>query len=230
VTLLHQLWSRVAFAHSGDSYFLSGGNTYLRDYGPNGFHMRFAAGGAAPVPQTDGSLLFAGAQYGYFDGDLAWYYSKMPSGTHTWLLGAVCNSGPVYSSWNNATLGQMLLVTGSTMRVYQGQAAVFPYVNWAAGSLPSIVQRRVAASTVETTPRLFIDSSASTAAWAGGAFGVGAYSAVTIPRIGAYPNGGAFFFGRISYIALLNGAVSSPDLLELNRMMLDGGKPWCARL
>jgi hypothetical protein len=59
---------------------------------------------------------------------------------------------------------------------------------------------------------------------------VGAYSAVTIPRIGAYPNGGAFFFGRISYIALLNGAVSSPDLLELNRMMLDGGKPWCARL
>ncbi len=95
----------VVFAYDMSTKVVAG-NTYFADRGPNQFDMRFGAAGAAPVPQLDGSALFSGAQFAYWDGDLTRYYSKMPVGELTWLTvwrrETITPEGPIFSAFSTA--------------------------------------------------------------------------------------------------------------------------------
>ena len=218
----------IVFAYSGAT-FVYGGNTYVRDFGPNGFHMRFGAAGAAPVPQLDGSLLFSGAQYAYFDGDLTRYYAKMPTGENTLLLASKASAGAAYACWDGANSGLLSLQTGQRIRWYTCSGAAMPYI--ATPTSPPVRNNTdiVLCLTIETTPRGLHNGAAIVPTWIVGGYGTTVYNTATIPRIGMYPNGAGQFNGTLSYLCLLRGAVLSSDMAELSAMMMNGRKPFCWR-
>lgn len=239
MTLLHQLWSRVVFAYSGDSYFVSGGNIYLRDHGPSGLNALFAAGGAAPTPQLDGSLLFDGGDY--LTLPLS-FYSVAPTGAHTWIVvggaSAVLLQPRLFSCWNSTADGTdkgialafyaNLGIHLQRLRAHQGQgAALWPYETTPAGAPFVIGHQSSATLTVETTPRAFVNTASTVPVWSTGAFGTASYDSTLAPRIGMDPAGTNPLTGRLYYVACISGAVTNPDLLNLNRMLREGSKPFC---
>lgn len=238
----------VVFAYSGAT-FASGGNTYLQDFGPHGFHMRFGAGGAAPTPQTDGSLYFDGNDYCYYDGDLTRYYAQIPTGEHTWLSfanqltpsgSAILFSSFLLTGGNYYGLVSALESTAygvdkERLVVYQAQggpALPTVYLPIFAGS--GVLHRGpiARASAIGTTCRSVFTGGYSETAFA--TFGTCVYNTATAPRIGMNPVGSGQLTGRIYHLALLRGAVSSADLAELSSMMMNassGTSPWpfCGR-
>lgn len=229
------LYKNVVFAYSGDSYFVSGGNTYLRDYGPNGFHMRFAAGSAAPALQLDGSLYFLGVNYCYFDGDLARYYARMPTGAHTWLARFMqtfpgnhvlygCDNGG--APWKGIFFGTNATTTAFE---YQMQGTIATPNFSVTYKQPGYTNRSFC-MTVEAIPRAFDQCTPATpdplGAWSA-PFGTAVYDITQAPRIGMRPNTAWPYIGHLYYLALIDGAITTPELLDLSHMIREGEHPFC---
>lgn len=231
----------VVFAYSGAT-FVSGGNTYITDFGPNGFHMRFGAGAAAPVPQLDGSLLFSGAQYAYFDGDLTRYYAKMPTAQYTWLavLRPTALAASIWGCYGESGPNRYGIALGTSAGAPPMRLQALQLIG--AGAIPQTVSTRdntnrgiVYAMTVETTLRGVLDGAVEAEAWIVGAYAPAVYLTTAAVELGR----GAVgvwnpFSGTLSYLCLLRGAVSSADMAELSAMMMNatsGTSPWpfCVR-
>jgi hypothetical protein len=226
-------YNSVVWAYGMEDIFVSGGNRYLRDSGPNGFSMRFLGGAADPTPTLTGELSFDGGDYLYYDGDLTRYYNKMPTGALTFLC--VTNQTTAatrvifaceLSGANNFGL-RFAAATAAIYECYQMQGAAAAPAVQPTGY--SITRPHLTALTIETTPRLLLNQQIGTAAWAGGAFGTCVYNTAVVPRIGSAPGGGAFWLGTMKYLALIRGAVSSPDLSQLSALLANGVKPFCVR-
>lgn len=219
--------SDVVFAFDMNRIESVGGVRYLYDYGPNGFNFAFPGGAADPIPDLSGGLVFDGDAYLSLPaGRLAEFYAKMPTGAYTWLLRFSGAGGVPFACWDGGNNGVIILQVGKALRFYQGQGGAMPYV----GSPPAVDNRTYTITvTTETTPRFFSDQAVATVGWVGGAFGVTTYNVATVPRIGSYPAGLTFLTGTLKYLALVKNAVGSPDMLDLNRMIRDGGKVFCTR-
>lgn len=237
MTLLHSLWSRVVFAYDFDRQ-TSGGLLY--DHGPLALHATAGAGAAAPTRQLGGSYTLDGGDY--------WtlplrFYDAAPTGAHSWLVvgGSTATAAAVarvFSCWNSTAggvdkgtlLGLDTTATNQRVRAYQCQgAAAQPYTVSAAAAPYLMRAASCAALTVETTPRGFHDTAVASYSWGAGAIGTASYDNTLVPRIGMDPAGTNALTGQLRYLALLDGAVSTPDLLTLSQMMRDGGKPFCCR-
>jgi hypothetical protein len=237
--------SDVVFAFGMEDIFSVGGVRYLRDSGPNGFHFAFPGGAADPTPQLDGSLSFDGGDYLSLPaGRLAEFYAKMPqpAQAYTWMcVGGstvlAADTARIFECYNLGGGGVkkgLILgynTTTAAQRIYSyhflGDAA-WNSANTAVGSPSVFGQRSVLAMTIETTPRCLINQSTNVPAWAG-SFGNVAYDTAITPRIGGDPVGGSFLTGRLSYLALIRGAISSPDMAQLSAMLGNGFKPFCQR-
>ena len=236
----------VVFAYSGGSYFTSGGNTYLRDHGPHGFHMRFAAGGAAPTPQLDGSLYFDGGDYCYFDGDLTRFYAQMPTTALSWLYVA-SQVAPAVNT-----------VAFSCMNVAGNRGIGFRYYNVSASGLIQMSMdsfnaagvfgtafnatalrgvgstNAIAYSYTKNVKAIMLWDHKNVGATLGDNSSPIAYDASAAPHVCGRPAGGANPRIRLYYLALLRGAVNSADLAELSSMLMgavSGTNPWpfCGR-
>jgi len=222
----------------------SGGNRYLWDYSKNDFHFRFGPGAAAPVPQLDGSCLFSGAQYAYYDGDLARFYAAAPAGAFTaaWVssYSTVAGGTPrVFSCWNSTAGGTDLgivaamtdVAAAGRARAYQCQgAAAQPYVASAAAEpYLRVGGRSCCILTVEAAPLGMINDQRAAAAWAVGAFGAAVYDAAIVPRIGMDPAGTNPFTGRARYFLLYDGALTEDDQRQLMTHMVEGRAAFCYR-
>jgi len=230
--------SDVVFAFDMNRLFTEGGNTFLYDYGPSGFHFQFGAGAAAPTPQLDGSLSFDGGDYLSLPAArLAEFYARMPTREYTFLLSGrhadTAANAVAFSCSNAGALGVWLgLAFQATpdgrlnQLIGQGGAAL-PNATLASPSLiPN--RSRVIVATNETTPRALVDQQTATVAWAVGAFGTASYGAAVVPQIGT-SGFGQSWIGPMRYAAIIRGAISSPDLSQLSRMLSEGLKPFCVR-
>jgi hypothetical protein len=218
-----------------EDIFVSGGNRYVRDSGPNGFSMRFPGGAADPTPTLTGELSFDGGDYLYYDGDLTRFYAKMPPNECTFLVSTSLNSvtggtqrvfscetatrGIAFALVTTAPVDRSWIVsgTGAGLRVYQTNAATTP------------LGRALQIATYETTPRVLVNQAVIGGAWAAGAYGTTVYDAATVPRIGSQPAAAGFVVGRIGYACCIRGAISSPDMAQLSALIANGVKPWCVR-
>ena len=225
----------VIFAFDCSRIETVGGVRYLWDYGPNGLHFAFPGGAADPTPQLDGSLSFDGGDYLALPaGRVADFYQKMPAGPYTLLFNYTANAAGSYffscienlaPNWFGIAIG-IEPVLGNTQVYNMIGNATLPRV---VGTLSSsVARRRVAALTVETTPRHVIDQSLATApTWTVGAFGAPSYSAIA-PRIGGAAVVG-IFNGTLRYFSIIRNAISSPDMAQLSAMLANGIKPFCWR-
>lgn len=228
-------YTDVVFAFDMNRLFTEGGNTFLYDYGPSGFHFQFGAGAAAPTPQLDGSLSFDGGDYLSLPaGRLAEFYQRMPTRECTFLAlttrNAVTGGAPRLFSCETATHGLSFALhstadpgrswivsgTGAGVRVYQTDASV-------------ILGGASFAATHETTPRYLVNQRIVGGAWVVGAYGTTIYDVASIPRIGMQPSAASAMIGRISFLSCIRGALSSPDLALYSRLIAEGVRPWCVR-
>ena len=223
-------YRNVVFAYGMEDIFSVAGVRYLLDHGPHGLHAAFPGGAADPVPQLDGSLLFDGGDYLSISGAAqARFYQVAPTGAHTWLF--VCagsGTSTVFSCWTAAIRGLLVLQLGNRMRFYQGQNGVTAYASTSASSTPD-TKRVMFAACIEAAPRGVINEQADAVTWGVGAFGTTTYDSAIAPRIGMYPDGSWPFIGRLSYLCLMKGSVSSPDLAYASRLLAEGVKPFCWR-
>lgn len=238
----------VVFAYRMDDIFVVGGNKYLRDHGPYGLHMRFPGGASDPTPQLDGSLYFDGGDYLYYDGDLARYYSLMPTDLYTWCACATATgnvagaSSVIYSAYNAGSGGVYKGVscalntpsrplaralffhgTGGVTATYLVQATV-GYVS------SQYTQSRVIGSIKPTAAESIVIQNGVTVStsWSG-AYASCVYDTTLTPRIGMHPNGSSATTGFICYVSLLRNLDRASDLAELSAMMLNaisGTAPW----
>lgn len=224
------------------------GIRYLVDYSKNGFHFAFPGGAADPTPQLDGSLLFDGGDYLSLPAaQLARFYAQMPTAQWTalacagYITNAVGNSPRLFSCWNSTAGGtnrgitiQFNVPIASVCRgmsiVGHGLAAL-DYIIGALGAPYMPLGRGVGCWTNETTPRGMQQQSNNVYTWGAGAYAAAVYDAAIVPRIGMDPAAtNPINTGRLYYLALLRGALSSPDLAELSRLMSEGvQKPFCIR-
>lgn len=211
----------------------------LYDYGPYELHATPGAAGAAPTRQLDGSYSLDGGDYWALSGAVQTrFYSVAPTGTHTYLLvsykESTGNSQMPFSCSNSGAGGvyygiTLQLGTSGTIAAYQFKGDGTTPVAATTNAVQPYGMKVGACLTVETTPRGMMRQKYEPATWAVGAFGTGAYDAAITPRIGMHPNGNNPMLGRMWYLALLRGAVSSADLAELSSMLAVGVKPWAVR-
>lgn len=226
-------YSDIVFAYDFDRLTADG---RLFDYGPHGLHATPGAGAAAPTRQLDGSYYFDGGDYFYLAAaPMARFYSVAPTGAHTWLfatkmLSVTATAHRIFSC-ETAVAGLAIIVVATASPTVSwrisGTGAGLRQYNTSAASVP--LESCQFAGTYESTPRTLVSQAVVGGAWAAGAYGTTVYDAATVPRIGTQPTGGGAVVGRIYYLALLSGAVSSPDLAALSNLMRDGGKPFCWR-
>ena len=227
----------VVFAYSMEDIFVSGGNRYLRDYGPNGFHMRFPGGASDPTPTLFGSLSFDGNDYLYYDGDLARYYAKIPTAQYTWLavLRPTALAASIWGCYGVSGPNRYGIALGTSAGAPPMRLQAIHLIG--TGAIPQTVSTRdntnrgiVYAMTVETTLRGVLDGAVEAEAWIVGAYAPAVYLTTAAVELGR----GAVgvwnpFSGTLSYLCLLRGAVSSADMAELSAMMCNGFKPFCVR-
>lgn len=240
--LLHQLWNRVVFAYDCNRIESVAGVRYLWDYSPNGFHFQFPGGAADPTPQLDGSLSFDGGDYLALPaGSLARFYAKMPTAEHTWLAVFTssdttgiarrlfsCDNAAAGGTWKGIELAHSVLFSRAFVFAYHDLAT--QDTERSANDTLHASGKNALAATVETTPRGMHNQGNVAYTWVVGAHGTSVYDATVVPHIGVDTPLARQWIGRMSYLALVNGVVSTSDLLDLNRMTLDGGKPWCNRV
>jgi hypothetical protein len=216
------------------------GVRYLWDYSNNGFHFQFPGGGADPVPQLDASLLFSGAQYLSLPAArLAEFYAKMPTSEWTLLLSSLFTVGTVSTrvldAMNAAGTRGFRLDFGAADRLesYGRTIAAASVGGIDAAVLPYANRRRVTAircvpavNYTVLTDQQFLQSGAPAYAAAGPI----AYDAAIVPAIGGpFGGGGAQISGRLFALALIRGAISSPDMAQLSAMLAESKKPFCYR-
>lgn len=227
-------YSDVVFAFDMNRIETILGVRYLFDYGPNQFSFAFPGGAADPTPTLTGELSFDGGDYLSYTGDLARFYTAMPAGSCTLFYATTMTTTGVRTLFSCESIG----ANNRGMRFGSATAAIYEFYQFQnTAALPAIQptghalsRSHVCAITMEATPRFLRDQSVGTAAWAGGAFGTCVYNAATIPRIGSTPGGGQFWLGPIRYLCLVRGAVASPDLMQLSRLIVEGStKPFCVR-
>ena len=233
--------SDLIFCYSFDRLTPDG---LLYDHGPLALHATPGAAGAAPVRQLDGSYLFSGAQYFALSGaSQARFYANAPTGAHTWLWVASCTyAGGANIIFNAADInaGNWYGIAALTVETAPlRQMAMTGYATAVTNYVHSVraftIANKVSVScvTVEASPRGMQDGTATTGSWGGGGNGTVVYRTAVEPRIG----GSALWTplgGRLYYLALLRGAVSSADMAELSAMMMNatsGTSPWpfCTR-
>lgn len=149
-------------------------------------------------------------------------FSYTANAAGSYLFSCVENLAP---NWFGIALG-IEPVLGNTQVYNMIGNATLPQLR---GTLSaSVGRRRVAALTVETTPRHVVDQALAVApTWVVGAFGTPAYSAIA-PRIGGAAVVG-MFTGTMRYLCCIRGAVSSADLSQLSALVANGKKPWVTR-
>ena len=211
------------------------GVRYLWDYSPNGFHFAFLGGATDPTPQLDGSLSFDGGDHLDLPaGQLARFYATMPTRECTWFMKLTNWNGVGAYVFSSALLNGGLyyglslnLLSSTTMRCYQGKGTAGNDVVFYTPQ-PKL-SSFVTAATVETTPRGLTNlANESTSGWIVGAFGTCAYNVAKTPTIGGDVLV-SLVNARMNYLALVRGALSSPDLSLYERLISEGQKPWCNR-
>ncbi len=237
------LYQRVVFAYDFETVYASGGVRYLKDMGPSSFDMQFP-GGAADPTIGDGFFSYDGGDYLSLPaGQLARFYAKMPTRECVWLVTtALTNTGTAYVFSTFASGG------GNNFGWYLGEnpatAANSMIVGWFNGT-PAVSQarsnstilgpgrKRSCSLTIETTPRLQIDSRIETSfAWGVGAFATCVYDVASTPRIGMTAAGGGPITGNVYYLCLLdtNGwSLDYATMSTLSKLMRSGVKPFCGR-
>lgn len=225
-------FSDVVFAYDFDRLTADG---RLFDHGPHGLHATAGAAGAAPTRQLDGSYRFDGGDYFTLPLD---FYRWAPTGERT-ILSVSSLQTAVAGGYD--LFGAAAFIGGnfygfSHLRTVAGASLVYnfigngtlPYCGVAAGgAILKTYDTQVTCAVVTTTPRWMTQQTGLTATWGVGAYAPCVYSAVTQPTIGIGLNG--YWIGRIYYLALIRGALSSPDLSQLCSLISDGSKPWCDR-
>jgi len=219
-------YASVVFAYDG-TVIASGGNRYLKDFGPHSLDALFPGGAADPVPQLDGSILFSGAQYASLAGAVQTrFYQVAPTAQFTWLLRLTASNGAVFASWDSTNKGMIVLqTTAGELRLYEGQGGACPYV---LSALFPHGRHRAMVTTTEASPRSLLDQSVDNVTWVG-AYAAPSHDPTIIPRIGIYPNGTTALTGNLHYLCLMKGSVSSPDLAYASRLLAEGVKPFCWR-
>jgi hypothetical protein len=232
--------SDVVFAFDMNRIESVGGVRYLWDYGPNGFHFAFPGGAADPTPQLDGSLSFDGGDYLSLPaGRLAEFYAKMPTRECTWLMRFIISPAAgasvlLFSCYSMPAANRF----GQVVRAYQASSVGLYQEQNSASSQAAFIQNvptgtghSIVAGTIEATPRgIGNGASATSCVWGGGVFGTCVYDVAKAPLIGLDAAYAALpFTGRLSYLALLRGALSSPDMAQLSAMLAEGRKPFCQR-
>ena len=235
--LLHQLLDRVVFAFDFETVESVAGVKYLIDRGPNGFHFAFPGGAADPTEQLDGSYSFDGGDYLSLPAaQLVRFYSKMPTGEHTWIWrghATAATVGTFFSCWNGAANHKGIMIQqdsgGWVIRCYQlqGTAALVQARAIDAGSLNAA---SFGSFSMEAAPICCVRGNLMASAWSGGSIGTAVYDPAIPPRIGMNPAGAGYpLTGRLYDLALVRGAVDLPTQLETQRMLAVGRKPWCER-
>jgi hypothetical protein len=208
----------------------------------HGLHATPGAAGAAPTRTLTGEYTTDGGDYWTVPLD---FYLYAPAGAHTWIFRfgstAIAAAIPrIFSCWNSTAGGVdkgIMLCLDSTaaaqrVRAYQCQgAAAQPYVVSAAAEPYVHGYQSVVAVTVEAAPRGLHNQTIASYSWGAGALGTASYDTAIVPRIGMDPAATNVLTGRGGFLALVKGSLSSPDLAQLCRILVEGSaKPFCQRV